>query len=237
VTRRPPIPLFILGIDTLQYILPKATQEGHLSLLKERAAWLQLSLYADDMAVFINPSKEDVYMTVEIMYCFNAVIGLRINTTKSLVAPIQCSQIVDLDAVLQDFHGERLSFPVRYLGLPITLGKLRMIHLQVSLDGAEKRVEGGKGSYRTCDVKFGGRRELVKTVLDSMPTYILTALKPPRKFYKELDRIRRCFLCAGNQQLQDGKWKVSWARVYHTTKLGCLGIRDHEKFGRALRNH
>jgi hypothetical protein len=77
----------------------------------------------------------------------------------------------------------------------------------------------------------------VKTVLDSMPTYIFTALKPPRKFYKELDRIRRCFLCAGNQQLQDGKWKVIWARVYHPTKLGCSGIRDHEKFGRALRIH
>jgi hypothetical protein len=71
----------------------------------------------------------------------------------------------------------------------------------------------------------------VKIVLNSMPTYILIALKPPRKFYKELDRMRRSFLWAGNQQLQGGKCKVNWAHVCLPTKLGGLGIRDLEKFG------
>jgi hypothetical protein len=75
-------------------------------------ARLRLSLYADDVAVFINPCKENVDMAMEIMCRLDAVIGLCIKTTKSLVAPIQCSQIVDMDAVLQDFHGEQSSFPV-----------------------------------------------------------------------------------------------------------------------------
>jgi hypothetical protein len=44
-------------------------------------------------------------MIMEIMCHFGAATGLCINTTKSSVAPIQCSQI-GLDAVLQDFHGE-----------------------------------------------------------------------------------------------------------------------------------
>jgi hypothetical protein len=81
--------LFILVIDTLQYILHKATQEGHLSSLRDRAARLRLPLYTDDTAIFINPSKEDVNMTMEIMHHFSTVIGLCINTAKSSVAPIQ----------------------------------------------------------------------------------------------------------------------------------------------------
>jgi hypothetical protein len=102
-----------------------------------------------------------------------------------------------------------------------------MVHLQVVLDDAEKRVKGWQGQL----LNLGGRRELVKTVLDSMPTYILTALKPPKKFYKELDRMHKRFLWSGSQQLQCGKYKVSWARVCRSTKLGGLGISDLEKFG------
>jgi hypothetical protein len=39
----------------------------------------------------------------------------------------------------------------------------------------------------------GGRRELVKSVLSALPTYLLTILKPPRRFYKDLDKMRRHF--------------------------------------------
>jgi hypothetical protein len=49
-----------------------------------------------------------------------------------------------------------------------------------------------------------------------------------------MDKIRRRFLRAGNQQLHGGKCKVSWARVYRLLNRGGLGITDLEKFGRAL---
>jgi hypothetical protein len=34
----------------------------------------------------------------------------------------------------------------------------------------------------------------VKTVLRVLPTYLLTAIKGPKSFYKVMDRIRRKFL-------------------------------------------
>jgi hypothetical protein len=59
--------LFILVIDSLQYILQRATKEGFLSHLRDRTARLQLSLYADDAAVFVNPVKEEVDTLMKIM--------------------------------------------------------------------------------------------------------------------------------------------------------------------------
>jgi hypothetical protein len=75
----------------------------------------------------------------------------------------------------------------------------------------------------------------VATVLSSLPTYLLTALKPPKKFYKDMDTLRRRFLWAGNQHLHGGKCKVSWSRVCRPISRGGLGITDLERFGRALR--
>jgi hypothetical protein len=66
-------------------------------------------------------------------------------------------------------------------------------------------------------------------------TYLLTAIKPLKRFYKYMDKLWRRFLWAKNQQLQGGKCKVNWARVYQPLKFGGLGITDLERFGRALR--
>jgi hypothetical protein len=34
----------------------------------------------------------------------------------------------------------------------------------------------------------------VKSVLGSLPTYLLTSVKPPNQFYKQMDKMRRRFL-------------------------------------------
>ena len=60
-------------------------------------------------------------------------------------------------------------------------------------------------------------------------------LKPAKKFIKSFDKVRRRFLWAGNQQLQGGKCKVSWARLLWPIERGGLGITDLDCFSRAFR--
>jgi hypothetical protein len=84
-------------------------------------------------------------------------------------------------------------------------------------------------------MSIGGRKELVKSVLSALPTYLLIAIKPPKKFYSEMDKLRKRFLWVGSQDLQGGKCKVNWRRVCRPLQYGGLGIADLERFGRALR--
>jgi hypothetical protein len=201
-----------------------------LTPLWGRIARLRLSLYADDAVVFINPVKEDVDVLMEIMHKFREATGLGINVHKSSVVPIRCSQI-DLDDVLQNFGGARTTFPISYLGLPITVNRPRISHLQYVLDPASKKLQGWQADL----LNIGGRKELVKTVLGALPTYLLTAIKPPKRFYKEMDKLRRRFLWAGTQRMHGGKCKVNWQRVCRPMNRGGLGISDLGKIGRALR--
>jgi hypothetical protein len=120
--------LFILAIDMLQYVLKSATDRGLLSPLRDRTAQIRLSLYADDAGVFINPIKQEVDLIIDIMRHFSDATSLRINVNKSTVAPIRCSQL-NLDEVLQNFSGARVTYPITYLGLLVTLGRLKLVHL------------------------------------------------------------------------------------------------------------
>jgi hypothetical protein len=138
---------------------------------------------------------------------------------------------LDIDDVLQPFAGRQADFPLIYLGLPLTIGRLRMVHLQPLLDKARAKLAGWQGQL----LNIAGRKELVKTVLSSLPTYLLTILKPPKQFIKDLDKMRRRFLWVGSQELHRGKCKLSWLRVTRPVKYGGMGIHNLEKFGRALR--
>jgi hypothetical protein len=60
------------------------------------------------------------------------------------------------------------------------------------------------------------------------------AIKPPKKFYKDLDKLRQRILWAGTQQLHGGKCKVNWETLCHPLRFGGLGIANLEAFGRAL---
>jgi hypothetical protein len=195
--------LFILAIDTIQHVLKSATDRGLLSPLRDRTTQIGLSLYADDAVVFIKPAKHEVDFIMAIMQHFCDATGLRINVSKSMVAPIRCSQ-VNLDEVLQNFRGTQVSYPICYLGLPVMLGRLKLVHLQSVFDRAATKLAGWQGQL----LNLGGRRELVRTVLDSLPTYLLTAIKPPKKFYKDMDKLRRRFLWVGSEQLHGGNVKL-----------------------------
>jgi hypothetical protein len=181
--------LFILAIDALQFILQRATDEEVLTPMWDRTTRLRLSLYANDVAVFMNPVKSYIDVIMEILHNFGEATGLRINLDKSTVAPIRCAQ-VNLDELLQVFQDSIVSFPMKYLGLPITLGSLKFNHLQSVFDQAANKLAGRQSGL----LNIGGHRELVKSVLSSLPTYLLTAIKAPKGFYKAIDKIRRRFL-------------------------------------------
>jgi len=148
---------------------------------------------------------------------------------KSTMAPIRCVGL-DMEQILQDFPRPRVAFPMQYLGLPLTLGRLRMVHLQYIQDRAKWRVAGWQGRL----LNVAGRRELVCSVLSSLPVYLLTVVKVPKNFLKELDTLRRRFLWAGDKELTGGKCKVAWNKVCTPTGNGGLGIIELERFSRAL---
>jgi hypothetical protein len=99
-------PYFVLVMDTLNALIVKATDSGLLQPLSSRSIQHQISLYADDVVLFVRPIASDLNFVSQNLDLFGDATGLKTNINKSSVAPIQCSS-ADLE-VIQNVSCARL---------------------------------------------------------------------------------------------------------------------------------
>jgi hypothetical protein len=68
--------------------------------------------------------KEEVETILKLLRLFGEASGLLTNFHKSTVVPIRC-QGIDLNAVLRNMPARRATFPLKYLGLPLSSSGLK----------------------------------------------------------------------------------------------------------------
>jgi len=84
--------LFILVMDVLNCLVEKASSEGLLQPLATRNIHHHVSIYADDVDLFLRPVATDLCMVEDLLQLFGAATGLKTNIQKSSVMPIRCSE-------------------------------------------------------------------------------------------------------------------------------------------------
>jgi hypothetical protein len=120
---------------------------------------------------------------------------------------------------------------MKYLGLPLSVTRLKRIHFQPLEDKVAAKLLPWIGKH----VTMAGRSTLVKYVLTSIAIYYITVLNVPVEVLMKIDSIRRAFLWAASDKVTGGKCKVSWDMVCKPKEYGGLGILNLAKFASALR--
>jgi hypothetical protein len=210
--------LFVMVMDVLNSLFRAAKSRGLLQSLEEARVQNRLSIYADDVVLFVKPMLEDLNCVRLILDCFGEATGLVTNLRKSFAIPIRCDgQVVQADCnILQCSSG---SFPCSYLGLPISDKKLRKRDLMVWVDKIADRLPNWKARL----LSLAGRTALVRHVLSAILVYILMAMNVPKRVIKSIDKIRRGFLWKGRTNVNGESCLVPWEIVTRPLKFGSLG--------------
>jgi hypothetical protein len=193
--------LFILVMDVLGYgyLFLKAEEAGLLQQLVARRKLHRVSIYADDVALFLHPTVDEITTTLDILQLFGSASGLKNNVQKSNVYPIQCSEEILLE-VQSLLPCEIAVFPCKYLGLPLSLHKLSKQQFQPYVDRFADQLPNWKVDLMTR----AGRRILVQHVLTGMTVYLAMAIDIPRWALDAIDKIRKGFLWRGRKDAKGG---------------------------------
>lgn len=217
-------------MDILTALFDKADQLGLLAPISPSLAGHRMYIYADDIVLFATPTTEDLSLITRILASFGEASGLRTNMPKSTVLLIRCPED-QVQQLQRDLEYELSFFPTKYLGLPLSLTRVKVSDLQPLLGKLADRLPGWKAAL----LDKSGRLILVRVVLAAMPLHLLVAMDMPKWMIKAVDKIRRNFLWWGRQDARGGNCPVAWERVTRPIRLGGLGIHNLYILGWALR--
>jgi hypothetical protein len=94
-------------------------EAGFLSNIARCSLSQRISIYADDVAMFLKPHVQDLVAVKEILSIFGEASGLQVNYNKSSAVMIQGA--VEDGMVKHVLNCDLGEFPCRYLGLQLSM--------------------------------------------------------------------------------------------------------------------
>jgi hypothetical protein len=119
--------------------------------------------------------------------------------------------------------------PFAYLGLPLGTTKPSVQDLTPIVDQIERRLNAN-GRF----LDYGGRLQLVNSVLSSLPNHYLSSLKVHKTIIKIADRSRRHCLWEKEEGSSSVNALAAWPLVCRPKKKRGLGIINFEVQNKAL---
>ncbi|KAJ8558281.1 hypothetical protein K7X08_005047 [Anisodus acutangulus] len=82
-------------------------------------------------------------------------------------------------------------------------------------------------------LSYGGRTVIIKSVLQSLPTYTLSALKSPKGILNLIEKHMARFFCIPSNERRKHHWS-SWSTICNTKEEGGIGIRSMNDIANTL---
>jgi hypothetical protein len=128
----------------------------------------------NDLILFISPSLHDLQLTKSLISLFERTSGLGCNFAKCQMAPIQCRED-HLALASAEFPCQVVDFPIKYLGIPLSVSKLPKVAFQALVDQATDKLSTWKGR----SMRRSGCLILIKSTLQAIPIYVSISLWLP----------------------------------------------------------
>jgi len=120
--------------------------------------------------MFIKPKLDDLLVLKGAVELFGLASSLFSNLDKSVATPIGCSE-QEAELVRDTLLCKVEAFPCRYLGIPLSIFKLRKGDEQKLVDSVASRIPQWKGRL----LNMPGRSALARATLSALPIHMLIA--------------------------------------------------------------
>lgn len=223
--------LFLLCSEGLTCLLKDAEVRGSLHGIKISRSALEIThlLYADDSLVVCLVEPSEAQELKELFNLYEECSGQKINMEKS---DICFSSNTDPDCA-DEFSAiigiSNVPQHARYLGLPSLVGRSPTASFAYLRDRVVQRLLGYKGNL----LSKGGREVLLKSVIQSMPTFAMSVFKIPKEICEDIEVLMNKFWWGKGEQSRGIPW-MCWTRLSVSKDMGGMGFRSLREFNLAL---
>lgn len=222
--------IFIIAMEAFTYFMSKGCELEMFKGLQtpKKGPMLSHLMYADDVMVIGEWSKNNVNFLARFLRSFNLVSGLKINFHKSSLYGICCNES-EVSEVALDLGCKVGKIPFIHLGLMIGANMKIAKNWKPVIDLVEARLS----LWKANTLSIGGRVTLIKSVFESLPVFYFSLYKAPLCIIRKLDCLRRRFLWGGSKDDKGISW-VAWDKVTRPKNKGGLGLTDLNDFNTSL---
>lgn len=178
--------LFNIAADIFQQMIKAINKSQPLGISSKLKDSLMAFQYADDTAVIASANPSSLISLKLIIRLFAGISGMNVNFSKSFFVPLNIPRD-DLPWIKAVLGCKLSTFPVQYLGLPLTIKKHTADLYMPLIERVERKLGGWKGKL----ISRGGRLQLVQSVLSSILVYFMLCFRLPQLVIRSIDKIRR----------------------------------------------
>jgi hypothetical protein len=173
--------LCVLGGDVLQSVVNDLFHNSLLQLpIITGDAKFSILQYVDDTLLIL---KADRVVLKDALNNFSKSTGMYVNYHKSYLLPINISDD-QATSLAQAFGCNVQGMRFTYLGLPLGTTRPKIQDLMPLVDRLERRLV-----VTSTFLAYGGRLQLIRSCLSSMPIFFLCSLDIPPGIIKQLNRL------------------------------------------------
>jgi hypothetical protein len=180
--------LFVLVMDAFNRMLSRTMDGGFLfgfqvENLNNFPLGISHLLFADDTLVMC------IHNLDHILQCFEAISGLKVNLQK--FEKVAMGEVLHIEELANILYCNTSSLPLHYLGLPLGVP----FKSKAIWDGVVEKMEKRLASWKKMYLSNGRCLTLIKSMLSSIPTYLLSLFPLPASIARRLKHFQMEFLC------------------------------------------
>jgi hypothetical protein len=224
--------LFIICAEGLSALIRKAEARGDIHGIKicRNAPIISHLLFADDCFLFFRASSNEAEAMKNILATYEAASGQAINFQKS---EIFCSRNVlggVRDSIANCLGVHAVLGTGKYLGLPSMIGRSKKAIFSFIKDRVWKKIN----SWSSKSMSKAGREVLIKSVLQSIPTYFMSIFTIPSSLCDEIEKMMNSFWWGHSGARNKGIHWMSWDKLSLHKNDGGMGFKNLTAFNLAL---
>lgn len=185
--------------------------------------------FADDSLIFFKASDVECHELNVILSNYERASGQSINKDKSSVSFSNNVPLQQQESLAQILTITRVDKHDKYLGLPMEISYSKLDAFGYLKDKFEKKLNGWREKF----LSSAGKEVLIKSVIQSIPTYVMSCFELPKGLCHDLHQIMAKFWWGSRGTEKKIHWE-SWDKLCSPKSAGGMGFRNLTSFNISL---